>query len=183
MALRDSGLDDEAALETFCQTVTGALSSEDHYLILLAHERYDVPFKAKRRRAAGRFQRGLFLRSVRHMPRKARQRRRCGTLRTRRNFTTRAAPTPWARRSWAFCSRHSTAGEQIFITACIIPAVWKTITRSWCRRCSSWTRPSLRTRKRVIRRAAQPVPRGCVQPAVGAKSMSSYARTLRHIKN
>ena len=30
MALRDSGLDDEAALETFCQTVTGALSSEDH---------------------------------------------------------------------------------------------------------------------------------------------------------
>ena len=47
MALRDSGLDDEAALETFCQTVTGALSSEDHYLILLAHERYDVPFKAK----------------------------------------------------------------------------------------------------------------------------------------
>ena len=47
MALRDSGLDDEAALETFCQTVTGALSSEDHYLILLAHERYDVPFKAR----------------------------------------------------------------------------------------------------------------------------------------
>lgn len=47
MALRDSGLDDEAALETFCQTVTGALSSEDHYLILLAHERYDVPFKGR----------------------------------------------------------------------------------------------------------------------------------------
>ena len=47
MALRDSGLDDEQALETFYQTVTGALTSEDHYLILLAHERYDVPFKAK----------------------------------------------------------------------------------------------------------------------------------------
>lgn len=47
MALRDSGLDDEQALETFYQTVTSALTSEDHYLILLAHERYDVPFKAK----------------------------------------------------------------------------------------------------------------------------------------
>ena len=47
MALRNSGLDDEQALETFYQTVTGALASEDHYLILLAHERYDVPFKAK----------------------------------------------------------------------------------------------------------------------------------------
>ena len=47
MALRNSGLDDEQALETFYQTVTSALASEDHYLILLAHERYDVPFKAK----------------------------------------------------------------------------------------------------------------------------------------
>ena len=47
MALRDSGLDDEEALEKFYKTVIEALQTDEHYLILLGHERYDVPFKAK----------------------------------------------------------------------------------------------------------------------------------------
>ena len=47
MALRDSGLDDEEALEKFYKTVIEALQTDEHYLILLGFERYDVPFKAK----------------------------------------------------------------------------------------------------------------------------------------
>ena len=47
MALRDSGLDDEEALESFFKTVIEALQTDEHYLILLGFERYDVPFKAK----------------------------------------------------------------------------------------------------------------------------------------
>ncbi len=73
MRLRETALDDEQARQQLFQTIIGAVSFEENYLILLAHERYDVPFKAKDGAKAGRFQRGLFLRSVRHMPREARQ--------------------------------------------------------------------------------------------------------------
>ena len=47
MALRDSELGDEETLNTFYQKVISSLSIEGNYLILLAFERYDVPFKAK----------------------------------------------------------------------------------------------------------------------------------------
>lgn len=47
MALRDSALEDEAALDKFYQAVISSLTIEGNYLILLAFERYDVPFKAK----------------------------------------------------------------------------------------------------------------------------------------
>ncbi|MBQ1265001.1 MAG: DUF4317 domain-containing protein [Oscillospiraceae bacterium] len=47
MALRSSRLDDEQALEKFYEKVIGSLQMEGHYLILLAHETYDVPFKSK----------------------------------------------------------------------------------------------------------------------------------------
>lgn len=44
MALRQSALEDKAALETFYQTVIEARALEGNYLILLAYDRYDVPF-------------------------------------------------------------------------------------------------------------------------------------------
>ena len=47
MALRDSKLEDEAALKTFYETVIGGLQLEGHYLILLAHESYDVPYRGR----------------------------------------------------------------------------------------------------------------------------------------
>lgn len=47
MALRDSELGDEETLSTFYQKVISSLAIEGNYLILLAFERYDVPFKAK----------------------------------------------------------------------------------------------------------------------------------------
>lgn len=47
MALRDSELGDEETLNAFYQKVISSLSIEGNYLILLAFERYDVPFKAK----------------------------------------------------------------------------------------------------------------------------------------
>ena len=47
MALKNSALEDDEALEKLYETIIGAMQTEDHYLILLAHERYDVPFKAK----------------------------------------------------------------------------------------------------------------------------------------
>ena len=47
MALRDSELGDEETLNTFYQKVISSLAIEGNYLILLAFERYDVPFKAK----------------------------------------------------------------------------------------------------------------------------------------
>lgn len=47
MALRDSELGDEETLNAFYQKVISSLAIEGNYLILLAFERYDVPFKAK----------------------------------------------------------------------------------------------------------------------------------------
>ena len=47
MALRDSELRDEAALETFYRTVAEHLHLETNYVILLAHDVYDVPYRGK----------------------------------------------------------------------------------------------------------------------------------------
>lgn len=47
MRLRETALDDEEARQKLFQTIIGAVSFEENFLILLAHERYDVPFKAK----------------------------------------------------------------------------------------------------------------------------------------
>ena len=47
MRLRETSLDDEEARQKLFQTIIGAVSFEENFLILLAHERYDVPFKAK----------------------------------------------------------------------------------------------------------------------------------------
>ena len=47
MALRDSGLGDEEAVQAFFQKAIDSLALEGSYLILLAHDRYDVPYRAK----------------------------------------------------------------------------------------------------------------------------------------
>ncbi len=47
MALRDSALGDTDAVETFFQRVIDALSFEGNYVILLAYDSYDVPYRAK----------------------------------------------------------------------------------------------------------------------------------------
>ena len=46
-ALKDSGLEDQAAAEQFYETVIPTVSMETNYLILLAYDAYDVPFKGK----------------------------------------------------------------------------------------------------------------------------------------
>ena len=181
MALRDSGLDDEAALETFCQTVTGALSSEDHYLILLAHERYDVPFKAKTARSWTIPARS-FLRSVRHMPREARKAALRYIADEGISQPGRRLPVGAPELGFlfpAFDGRRTNLYNCLYYSRSL-----ENNHRSWCRRCSSWTRPSLRMRKKSHSASCSASPlrmraacRWC------RKSMSSYARTLRHIKN
>ena len=47
MALRDSKLTDEEALNEFYQRVIGSLELEGNYLILMAHDSYDVPYRSK----------------------------------------------------------------------------------------------------------------------------------------
>ena len=47
MKLRESELNDEQARAELLQIIIGAVTFEENYLILLAHENYDVPFKAK----------------------------------------------------------------------------------------------------------------------------------------
>ena len=46
MALRDSSLEDETALQTLYQRIIDSVSLEGNYMILLAHDRYDVPFRS-----------------------------------------------------------------------------------------------------------------------------------------
>lgn len=46
MSLRSSGLGDEEAVQAFLQKVIASLSMEGSYLILLAHETYDVPYRS-----------------------------------------------------------------------------------------------------------------------------------------
>ena len=47
MRLRDSALEDEEAVDLFFRRVIQSLNMEDNYLILLARDSYDVPFKGK----------------------------------------------------------------------------------------------------------------------------------------
>ena len=47
MTLRDSELSDEQAVETFFQTVIASVALEGNYMILLAHDAYDVPYRGK----------------------------------------------------------------------------------------------------------------------------------------
>ncbi len=47
MALRDSSLRDEEAVQAFFAQVIGALALEGSYLILLARDAYDVPFRSR----------------------------------------------------------------------------------------------------------------------------------------
>ena len=46
-SLRNSALEDSEALDGFYQTVAASLSLETNYVILLAHEVYDVPYRGK----------------------------------------------------------------------------------------------------------------------------------------
>ena len=47
MALRETKLEDEDTLQKFYETVVKSFSIEGHYLILLAHESYDVPYRGR----------------------------------------------------------------------------------------------------------------------------------------
>ena len=47
MALRESALNDQEIVESFYQKVIEALHMEGQYLILLAYDRYDVPYRSK----------------------------------------------------------------------------------------------------------------------------------------
>ncbi|MBU5434260.1 DUF4317 domain-containing protein [Pseudoflavonifractor sp. MSJ-37] len=47
MSLRDSGLKDEDAIAAFFGKVIDTVPLEGSYLILLAHDRYDVPYRSK----------------------------------------------------------------------------------------------------------------------------------------
>lgn len=47
MALRDSALEDEGAVEDFFQTVIRSAPLEGNYLILLARDTYDVPYRGR----------------------------------------------------------------------------------------------------------------------------------------
>ncbi len=47
MTLRDSGLKDEEGVQTFFQRVIQALTLEGNYLILLARDTYDVPYRSR----------------------------------------------------------------------------------------------------------------------------------------
>lgn len=46
MRLRNSSLSEEAAVKTFFERVISSLSLPENYLILLAHDTYDVPFRS-----------------------------------------------------------------------------------------------------------------------------------------
>lgn len=47
MALKDSSLNDEEAIHNFFQRVIESVTMEDNYVILLAHDVYDVPYRSK----------------------------------------------------------------------------------------------------------------------------------------
>ncbi len=47
MGLRDSSLKDETSVQAFFQRVIQAINLEGNYLILLAHDTYDVPYRSK----------------------------------------------------------------------------------------------------------------------------------------
>ena len=47
MALRDSRLEDEEAVQAFFQKVISSVTMEGNYMVLLVHDAYDVPFKGK----------------------------------------------------------------------------------------------------------------------------------------
>lgn len=54
MALRKSGLEDDEAVRAFYTRVIEAANMEGNYLILLAHDNYDVPFRSRNGESEGR---------------------------------------------------------------------------------------------------------------------------------
>jgi len=54
MALRKSGLDDDDAVHEFFSRTIEATNMEGNYLILLAHDNYDVPYRSKDGESEGR---------------------------------------------------------------------------------------------------------------------------------
>ena len=54
MALRKSGLDDDDAVHEFFRRTIEATNMEGNYLILLAHDNYDVPYRSKDGESEGR---------------------------------------------------------------------------------------------------------------------------------
>ena len=45
--LKDSALRDDETVEAFFRQIIGSLKMEDHYLILIMHDGYDVPYRSK----------------------------------------------------------------------------------------------------------------------------------------
>ncbi|MBR5108948.1 MAG: DUF4317 domain-containing protein [Clostridia bacterium] len=45
--LKNTALKDDEAVESFFQQIIGSLQPEDHYLILLMHDGYDIPYRSK----------------------------------------------------------------------------------------------------------------------------------------
>ena len=74
MALRDSSLKDEEAVEALFQKAIQSVDLEGNYLILLAHDTYDVPYRGKDGEVQQeRFRPGLFVYFVLRLPRQADQ--------------------------------------------------------------------------------------------------------------
>ena len=108
MALRDTELKAEDALEAFYQRVIDALRMESNYLILLAHDAYDVPYRARDEFKADDVSEEVFgyiLCGVCPVKPTKPALRYCAW---KTSFTTASPTGSWARRSWALCSRPST---------------------------------------------------------------------------
>lgn len=117
MRLRETALDDEEARQKLFQTIIGAVNFEENFLILLAHERYDVPFKAKdgAKLEDGSEVFSYFVCAV--CPVKPGKEHLSYIAEEKPSITVRPAGLPACRRL-AFSSPPLTGGGQIFITAC-----------------------------------------------------------------
>ena len=131
MKLRDSNLEDGDAVEAFYEKVIQSVHFDTNYLILLTCDAYDVPYRGK---DGGGFA--------------------DGSDQVFRYILCSVCPVKLSKsalsfhRSWASCSRPSTAGPPISTARWPIPAAPLTTTRnssrpSWAPR-PPWRRPSSR---------------------------------------
>jgi hypothetical protein len=121
MALRDTALKDEEIVRAFYEKVIRSLSLEGNYLILLAHDTYDVPFRGNGEEALERDSNEIFPYILCSICPVVMTNRHSAIPHMRMCFITGKPAGLCLHRSWVLCFPPLMIAAQTFIARCTIP--------------------------------------------------------------
>ena len=174
MALRDSGLKDGEVRQEFYQKVINSLDMGDsNYLILLAHDAYDVPYRGKDDETQTDASDQVFSYIVCCICPVKDGKMELGYCPGENEFQT-AFPARWfLPQHWAFCSLPSMTGPPTSTTLWPIPVKRTSCTKNFWTPFSTLSRPCLQGSS--VRRSKPPSARLWMAPAVWKSSRLSMS--------